>query len=123
MLSVPVTGQAAFNDFVQPLIDLYGYVENGAKVGGGTVGYGTTFDEDNFFRKAGQIGYNIDFGGVLKHDLHFGYQRYLDAEDLVRSSNGAGAVRSKHGSASTHFANSSAIAMWSRITAARPSRP
>ena len=89
---VPVAGQTAFNDFVQPLIDRYGYVENGVKVGGGTVGYGTTFDEDNFFRKAGQIGYNIDFGGALKHDLHVGYQRYLDAEDLIRSSNGWGSI-------------------------------
>ncbi len=70
----PVAGQAAFNDFVQPLIDRYGYVENGVKVGGGTVGYGTTFDEDNFFRDAGQFGYNVSFGGGLRHDLHAGYQ-------------------------------------------------
>ena len=89
---VPVAGQAAFNAFVQPLIDRYGYVDNGVKVGGGTVGYGTTFDEDNFFRKAGQIAYNVNLGGALKHDLHFGYQRYVDAEDLIRSSNGWGSI-------------------------------
>jgi Carboxypeptidase regulatory-like domain len=89
---VPVTGQTAFNDFVQPLIDRYGYIDNGVNVGGGTVGYGTTFDEDNFFRKAGQIAYNINLGGALKHDLHFGYQRYVDAEDLIRSSNGWGSI-------------------------------
>jgi Carboxypeptidase regulatory-like domain len=94
LLTVPVAvaGQTAFNDFVQPLIDRYGYLENGVKVGGGTVGYGTTFDEDDFFRKAGQIGYNIDLGGAVRHDLHFGYQRYVDAEDLVRSSNGWGSL-------------------------------
>jgi hypothetical protein len=94
LLNVPVAiaGQQAFNDFIQPLIDRYGYVENGVRVGGGTVGYGTTFDEDNFFRKAGQVAYNINFGGALKHDVHLGYQRYSDAEDLIRSSNGWGSI-------------------------------
>jgi len=94
LLTVPVTvaGQTAFNDFVLPLIDRYGYVENGVKVGGGTVGYGTTFDEDNFFRDAAQFGYNVSFGGKLRHDLHAGYQYYVDAEDLVRSSNGWGSI-------------------------------
>ena len=94
LLTVPVTvaGQAAFNDFVQPLIDRYGYLENGVKVGGGTVGYGTTFDEDNFFRDALQFGYNVSFGGGLRHELHAGYQYYVDAEDLIRSSNGWGSI-------------------------------
>jgi Carboxypeptidase regulatory-like domain len=88
----PVSGQTAFNEFVQPLIDRYGYVENGVKIGGGTVGYATTFDEDNFFRDAGQFGYNVSFGGGLRHDLHAGYQYYVDAEDLIRSSNGWGSI-------------------------------
>jgi hypothetical protein len=94
LLTVPVTiaGQTAFNDFAQPLIDRYGYSDNGVRVGGGTVGYGTTFDEDNFFRQAGQIAYNVVLGGALKHELHFGYQRYTDAEDLIRSSNGWGSI-------------------------------
>jgi hypothetical protein len=94
LLTVPVAvgGQTAFNDFVQPLIERYGYVDNGVKVGGGTVGYGTTFDENDFFRKAGQIAYNIDLGGRVRHDLHFGYQRYVDSEDVVRSSNGWGSI-------------------------------
>ena len=47
----------------RPLIDRYGYVENGARVGGGTVGYGSQFDDDDFFRDAGQVAYNINFGG------------------------------------------------------------
>jgi carboxypeptidase family protein len=88
----PVAGQAAFNEFVQPLIDRYGYVENGVKVGGGMVGYGTTFDEDNFFRNAGQFAYNLSVGGAIKHDLHAGYQYYKDAENLIRSSNGWGSI-------------------------------
>ena len=94
LLSVPapIAGQTAFNEFVQPLIDRYGYIENGVRLGGGTVGYGTTFDEDNFFRDAGQVAYNVVFGSGLKHDLHLGYQRYVDAEDLTRSSNGWGSI-------------------------------
>ncbi len=59
-------------------------------VGGGTVGYGTTFDKDDFFRDSGQIAYNLTLGSVVRHDLHFGYQRYVDSEDLTRSSNGWG---------------------------------
>ena len=89
----PVAGQAAFNDFVQPLIDRYGYVDNGVKVGGGTVGYGTTFDEDNFFRegRADRL-QRRSSAAALRHDLHVGYQRYVDAEDLIRSSNGWGSI-------------------------------
>ncbi len=43
LLTVPVlvAGQAAYNAFVQPLIDRYGYIENGVRIGGGTVGYGS----------------------------------------------------------------------------------
>ena len=61
-------------------------------VGGGTVGYGTTFDKDDFFRDAGQIVYNVSLGSVVRHDIHVGYQRYVDSEDLTRSSNGWGLI-------------------------------
>ncbi len=56
----PVAGQDAYNQFVQPLIDRYGYVLNGNRVGGGTVGYGSQFDRDDFFRDSGQVAYNVD---------------------------------------------------------------
>jgi hypothetical protein len=94
LFSVPavIAGQPAFNAFAQPLIDRYGYIESGVRAGGGTVGYGTTFDEDNFFRDSGQVAYNVVFGGAIRHELHAGYQRYVDAEDLVRSSNGWGSI-------------------------------
>jgi hypothetical protein len=90
----PVAGQAAYNAFIQPLIDRYGYVDatTGARVGGGTVGYGTTFDADDFFRDAGQISYNLTLGSRIVHDIHVGYQRYTDSEDLTRSTNGWGAI-------------------------------
>jgi Carboxypeptidase regulatory-like domain len=89
---VPINGQTAYNAFVQPLIDRYGYVANGSRVGGGTVGYGTLFDNDDFSRDAGQIGYNISLGSTVTHDLHVGYQLYRDSEDLTRSSNGWGGI-------------------------------
>jgi len=89
---VPVAGQTAFNAFIQPLIDRYGYVLNGNRVGGGRVGYGVQFDDIDFFRNAGQIGYNFSFGTSVRHDLHAGYQRYTDEEDLTRTSNGWGTI-------------------------------
>jgi hypothetical protein len=94
LLSVPApfAGQTAYNAFVQPLIDRYGYVENGARVGGGTVGFGTLFDKDDFYRDAGQAAYNIRLGTTVTHEIHAGYQRYVDSEDLLRSSNGWGSI-------------------------------
>ena len=93
----PIAGQTAYNGFIQPLIDRYGYSANGAKVGGGTVGYGSQFDNDDFFRDAGQVGYNLTVGNSVKHDLHAGFQMYTDSEDLLRSSNGWGVVSSPGG--------------------------
>jgi hypothetical protein len=94
LLSVPtpVAGADAYNAFIQPLINRYGYNLNGVMTGGGTVGYGTLFDEDNFFRDAGQLSYNITFGSTVVHDLHVGYQLSRDSEDLIRTSNGWGSI-------------------------------
>jgi hypothetical protein len=86
----PVAGATEFNAFIQPLIDRYGYIENGVRVGGGRVGYGVQFDDNDFFRDSGQVGYNITLGSTVRHDLHVGYQFYIDAEDLTRRSNGWG---------------------------------
>ncbi|MEA2572101.1 MAG: hypothetical protein QOI24_4102 [Acidobacteriota bacterium] len=88
-----LAGQTAQNTFVQPYIDQYGYVSNGVKTGGGTVGYGQfAEDNDSFFRKSGQFGYNYTLGTKLSHDLHFGYQRYTDSEDRFQTSNGFGVI-------------------------------
>jgi hypothetical protein len=88
----PVAGSPAYNDFVQPIIDRYGYLENGRRVGGGIVGFGSEFNDQDFFRDAGQIGYNLTLGTNVIHELHVGYQRYTDSEELVRSSNGWGLI-------------------------------
>lgn len=88
----PIAGQTAFNAFVQPLIDRYGYILDGNRVGSGSVGFGALFDKDDFFRDSGQVGYNVVFGNNLTHNVHVGYQRYTDSEDLTRSSNGWGSI-------------------------------
>ncbi len=88
----PIAGQAAYNSWIQPLIDRYGYVSNGVATGGGTVGYGTTFDKDDFFRNAAQVAYDVTLGSVVRNDVHLGLQWYTDSEDLLRSSNGWGSV-------------------------------
>ena len=65
----------------------------GILAGGGMVGFGSQFDRDNFFRDAGEIGYNITLSGMgMRHNLHAGYQRSVDSEDLTRSSNGWGSI-------------------------------
>ena len=65
----------------------------GQLTGGGTVGFGQfARDDDSFFRKGGQIGYNYTLGSKITHDLHVGYQRYNDGEDRFQTSNGWGSI-------------------------------
>jgi len=104
----PVPANAAF---VQPFIDKYGYIcppnpaaqgltcTPGQRTGGGIAGYGQfTSDDDDFFRKSGQIGYNYTLGAGVTHDLHAGYQRYNDSEDRFQISNGWGLITIPGGS-------------------------
>jgi hypothetical protein len=88
----PIAGQTAFNEFIQPLIDRYGYVEGSSRIGGGIVGFGQQFDEIDFFRDSIEAGYNITLGNTITHELHVGYQLYQDGEDLRRTSNGWGLI-------------------------------
>jgi hypothetical protein len=102
LFTVPKPGtNAAVNAFIQPIVNQYGFLTNGVPTGGGIVGYGSIFDEDNFFRDAGQVGYNITlFGLGLRHTIHAGYQQYVDSEDLIRSSNGWGSINVPGGAVS-----------------------
>ncbi len=88
----PVTGNAAFNSFIAPLIERYGFLENGVRTGGGRIGAASQINDQDFFRQNFQVGYNFTLGTNLRHDIHFGYQWYTDQEDLTRSSNGFGAI-------------------------------
>jgi hypothetical protein len=86
-------GNAAQNAFVQPYIDKYGFVQNGVRTGGGTVGYGQfANDDDSFYRRSGQLGYNYTLGHNVTHDLHIGYQHQNDSEDRFQTSNGWGLI-------------------------------
>jgi carboxypeptidase family protein len=98
---VPLSGQPAANEFLQPYINRYGYVDaSGNRVGGGTVGYYSEFNDQDFFRDQGQFGYNVTFGSTISHEVHAGYQLYKDSEDLLRRSNGWGIISIQGGSAS-----------------------
>ncbi len=96
LLTVPtfINGADGYNAFITPIVNNYGYQLNGGvRTGGGTVGFGSTFDKDNFFRDAGQIAYNLTLAAFgMRHDLHAGYLRSVDSEDLTRSSNGWGSI-------------------------------
>ena len=62
------------------------------KIGGGIVGYGAQFDNDDFFRDAVQVAYNLTLGTNVVHEIHVGYQWLKESEDLLRSSNGWGSI-------------------------------
>jgi hypothetical protein len=93
-LIVPTPGtNTAANAFIAPYIERYGYLQGGARTGGGRVGFHPfARDDDDFFRKSGQVGYNLTLGSSIQHDLHGGYQRYVDSEDRLQVSNGWGDV-------------------------------
>lgn len=91
LISTP--GREAYNAFVTPFIQRYGYLNSaGARTGGGAVGGASTIDENDFFRRSFQAGFDITLGSGITHDLHFGVQQYTDEEDLARSSNGFGSI-------------------------------
>jgi hypothetical protein len=96
LFTVPklIASNAAQNAFVQPIINQYGYVVNGVPQGGGIVGFASLLtDQDNFGRNAGQFAYNTSLViGGTRHNLHAGYQQYVDSEDLRRTSNGWGSI-------------------------------
>jgi hypothetical protein len=86
----PIAGQTAFNDFIAPLIQRYGFLNAaGQRAGGGVVGGASLIDANDFYRQAFQIGYDRTIG---RNDLHLGVQRSLDEEDLDRTSNGWGSI-------------------------------
>jgi hypothetical protein len=97
----PIATNPTQSAFAAPLIQRYGYLENGVRTGGGVVGYGSQFDDIDFYRTEAKLGYNMNFGSRMRHELHVGYQWYVDEEDLLRSSNGWGAISAPGGTLST----------------------
>lgn len=89
---LPLAGQTAFNAFIAPLIQRYGFDRNGVRTGGGQVGGGSTVTDDDFFRQSYQAGWNYLFGEKATHEIHLGYKYSKDEEDLQRTSNGFGSI-------------------------------
>lgn len=89
LVPLPIEGSPEYNEFALPLIDRYGYLENGVPQGGGEVGVASTLDDIGFFREAFEIGYDYFLGN---HQLHVGYERYEVSEELLRTSNGWGLI-------------------------------
>ena len=88
-------GDDEWNAWAQPLVDQYGYVENGTRMGGGIVGAATQFNQQDFYRESFEIGYDLSLNwGSVTHDLHFGYHMEEIEEYLLRSSNGWGLIES-----------------------------
>lgn len=75
------------------LIGQYGYTENGAKVGGGRVGAGSTFNNQNFTREGFEatLEHELELGEAI-HYLHFGFKWAEGTEELSRLSNGWGSI-------------------------------
>ncbi len=92
LLTVPAgdIGDAAYQGVRSALHRQVRLHLNGVKLGGGNVGFGSQFDEDNFYRDSIQGGYNITLGTNVTHEIHVGYQWFSDRETLIRSSNGWG---------------------------------
>jgi len=84
-----IDGEDEYNAFVDPLIQQYGYLDNGVSNGGGAVGADNTFDNNDFFSQSFQLGYDHYIG---RHELHIGYRWEKGEEDLYRTSNGWGLI-------------------------------
>jgi len=93
-----IEGEDEFNAFVDPIIQQYGYLDGGVRMGGGDVGVANTFDSNDFYSKSFQIGYDHYIGD---HELHIGYRYELGEEDLYRTSNGWGLIYVPGGTEST----------------------
>ncbi|HEY0141815.1 MAG TPA: carboxypeptidase regulatory-like domain-containing protein [Thermoanaerobaculia bacterium] len=98
IVPVPVSGATAYNEFIAPILQRYGYTNaQGVRTGGGQAGVSSQINAQDFFRQSAQLGYDISLGGGIMHDLHVGYLWQEDAEDLRRSSNGWGVLRVPRG--------------------------
>ena len=93
--SVPVlhATDTAYNAFITPIINKYGYLNSaGVRTGGGLVGGASQINNQDFFRRSIQLAYDASFGNEVTHEFHAGFQQYKDWEDLYRVSNGWGSV-------------------------------
>jgi hypothetical protein len=94
----PITGEDAYNAFIQPLIDQYGYSDAGVQTGGGAVGGYFRYNNQDFFRESFEISMDhLIYADNSTHDIHIGYQTMEVSEDLNRQSNGWGSISAPGG--------------------------
>ncbi|MDP5064330.1 MAG: carboxypeptidase regulatory-like domain-containing protein [Haliea sp.] len=93
--NVPVLreGDAIFNTGAASLIGQYGYEQNGVRLGGGSVGAYSEFNNQDFARESIELTYGTEFEiSDMTHDLHIGFKWSELEENLGRTSNGWGAI-------------------------------
>lgn len=89
----PLTGEVAYNAFIQPIIDQYGFSDNGVSSGGGRIGGASQINDQDFNRTSYEVGYDrMINAGDSSHDIHIGFQYQTIGEDLARTSNGFGRI-------------------------------
>lgn len=82
-----------FNAGATPLINQYGYTENGQLKGGGGVGAYSQYDDSEFSRDSFEVNLEHEFDwGDAYHTLHFGAKWEEGKEVLTRLSNGWGSI-------------------------------
>jgi hypothetical protein len=90
----PLEGEDEYNAFIAPLIERYGFLQDGVRMGGGWVGADHILYDRFFSNESFQAGYDSILG---KHELHLGYRWSLGREDVNQISNGWGAIETVGG--------------------------
>jgi len=86
-------GNPAFNQYMSPLLDRYGWADSNGTQQAGTIGGYWEINDQDFGRTAFQIAYDhYAVFGNQEHHLHVGYRHTKEPEDLTRSRNGWGIV-------------------------------
>ncbi|MFT6897204.1 MAG: hypothetical protein ACJA13_001610 [Paraglaciecola sp.] len=77
----------------QTLIDTYGYNSDGTMTGGGNIGGGSTYNNQDFSRESFEVklDHDMELGNTF-HNLHLGFQWKEGKEVLTRLSNGWGSI-------------------------------
>ncbi len=90
-LSVPTPreGEGDYNAFIAPLIERYGFLQDGIPRGGGNVGGDSILYNQDFSNESFQAGYDFILD---KHDFHIGYRWSLGTEEINSTSNGWGRI-------------------------------
>ena len=85
----PIEGEDDYNAFIAPLIERYGFLQDGVRTGGGHVGGHPIINDQDFFNESVQAGYDYILGN---HELHVGYRWSLSGEEVNATSNGWGLI-------------------------------